>query len=385
MTSALAGEIKVGAAAGFTGPAADIAALNQRARQLAVDQVNAQGGLFDNQTLRLILGDSGCDPKGGVDAGNKLVNVEQVVSIVGPECSGETLAMAQSVTIPEGVVVLSDSATSPKISTLKDNDTVFRTVASDGDQGRALVDVVMKAGFKDVAVITVNDDYNMGVSEVFQRDFLAAGGKISAKATVEGKKASYRADLASLSSGGGKGIVVFAYYASGGLTIMKNSLEAGLFDTFFGAGGMTGETVVADLGVENIKDRFFVVTPASDPEDPSYKAYATAMTKANVNPEDAYNANSYDTVFLMALAIEKAGVADRSKISAALREVAGPGGEKILPGEWSKAKALIKAGKKINYEGASGNLDFDANGDVTGVFGVTTVNDEGKFTKKVIK
>jgi branched-chain amino acid transport system substrate-binding protein len=70
----------------------------------------------------------------------------------------------------------------------------------------------------------------------------------------------------------------------------------------------------------------------------------------------------------MALAIEKAGVADRSKISAALREVASAPGEIIRPGEWAKAKDLIAEGKDINYEGAAGKADFDENGDVAGIY-----------------
>ena len=76
--------------------------------------------------------------------------------------------------------------------------------------------------------------------------------------------------------------------------------------------------------------------------------------------------NSYDAVFLLALAIEKSGAADRAGISAALREVANAPGETILPGEWSKAVELIKAGTDINYEGASGPIEFDEAGDVAG-------------------
>jgi len=73
---------------------------------------------------------------------------------------------------------------------------------------------------------------------------------------------------------------------------------------------------------------------------------------------------------LTALAIEKAGTTDRKKVRDALREVCcSAGGEVIEPGEWAKAKAAIAAGKKINYEGASGNCDFDEDGNVEGIYG----------------
>src|SRR3546814_16472713 len=76
-----------------------------------------------------------------------------------------------------------------------------------------------------------------------------------------------------------------------------------------------------------------------------------------------YATTSYDATFLLALAVEEAGAADRSKISEALREVASAPGEVILPGEWEKARALIAEGKDINYQGAAGDHGFDENGD----------------------
>ncbi|MEE8453649.1 MAG: ABC transporter substrate-binding protein, partial [Limibaculum sp.] len=99
---AMAGNIKVGSVAGVTGPIAELVAPIVAGRNLAAKHINAQGGLLDGDTLVLVLADSQCDPKAGVDAGNKVVNVEQVVAIVGASCSGATNGMVQSVTIPAG-------------------------------------------------------------------------------------------------------------------------------------------------------------------------------------------------------------------------------------------------------------------------------------------
>ena len=95
-------------------------------------------------------------------------------------------------------------------------------------------------------------------------------------------------------------------------------------------------------------------------------------------------AHGYDATFLMALAIERGGP-KRENIPTALRDVANPPGEIIRPGEWAKAKALLNEGKEINYEGASGDVDFDPNGDVGGLFGLNTVDDSGKWTKTLLK
>ena len=98
-----------------------------------------------------------------------------------------------------------------------------------------------------------------------------------------------------------------------------------------------------------------------------------------------YAAHGYDASFLLALAIEKAGSADRSAIGAALREVANEPGTVIRPGEWEKAKAAIAAGEDINYEGASGNVDFDEAGDVGGIYSVNTIGADGTWETNLIQ
>jgi branched-chain amino acid transport system substrate-binding protein len=87
----------------------------------------------------------------------------------------------------------------------------------------------------------------------------------------------------------------------------------------------------------------------------------------------------------MALAIEKAGSADRGKIGAALRSVSKAPGTVIRPGEWAKAKAALAAGGDVNYEGASGNVDLDENGDVGGIYSVNTIGGDGKWSGKLIR
>ena len=109
-------EVKVGNPMAVTGPIPDLVAPMVLAVDLAAQHVNEQGGLFsDGQKYTIVRADSGCDPTAAVDAVTKLVNVEQVSAIIGPVCSGATIAQAQSVTIPAGVVTLSVSASSPAI------------------------------------------------------------------------------------------------------------------------------------------------------------------------------------------------------------------------------------------------------------------------------
>ena len=384
-TAANAAEIKVGSVAGVTGPIAELVDPIIAGRNLAAQHVNEQGGLLNGDTLRLVLADSACDPKAGVDAGGKVVNVEQVVAVIGASCSGATNGMVQSVTIPAGVVAVSDSATAPSISELKDGDLVFRVAPSDAYQGAALAKLAYDSGVRKLAMTYSNDDYNAGIANVFEKEFAAMGGTITANQAHEPNKASYRSELSTLSNGGPEGIAIFAYYGSSGIAIIRNSLENGLFDRFFAADGMFDTSVIEQIGADNLRDRISITQSASDYADSSYQAFEAAFSATGKDPKAPYAAHGYDASFLVALAIEKAGAADRSKISAALREVANAPGEVIRPGEWKKAKELIAAGKDINYEGASGQVDFDENGDVVGVYSVNVVGDDDKWAITLLK
>lgn len=384
-TAAVAEDIKVGSVAGVTGPIAELVVPIVAGRQLAADHVNANGGLLNGDTMTLVLADSQCDPKAGVDAGTKVVNVEQVVAIVGASCSGATNGMVQSVTIPAGVVSISDSATAPSITDLEDNDLVFRVAASDAYQGAAIAQLAWDSGYRKVAMTYANDDYNAGIASVFESSFKALGGEITANQMHEPKKASYRSELSTLSGGDAEALAIFAYYGGSGITIIRNSLENGLFEKFLAADGMFDQSVIDQIGADTLKDNIMVTQAASDYDDPSYKAFATAFEATGHSPQAPYAAHGYDATFLIALAIEKAGGTDRSAISAALREVANPPGVVIRPGEWAKAKAAIAAGEDVNYEGAVGANDFDDKGDIVGLFSVNVVGDDGKWSTSLIR
>ena len=379
-TATMAADVKVGSAAAITGPIAELVVPIMAGRSLAASHVNEQGGLLGGDDYVLVGGDAQCDPKAAVDAGTKLVNVEQVVAIVGASCSGATNGMAQSVAIPSGVVMLSDSATAPSISELDDNDLVFRVAASDAYQGRSLAELAWTGGARSLAVTYANDDYNAGLAKVFETAFKELGGTITASQMHEPDKASYRSELSTLAGAGGQGLALFAYYGSSGITILRNSLENGLFGKFLGADGLMDNSVIEQIGADTLRGNIMLSQPASDTEGASYKMFAEAFTAAGNDPGSPFVAHGYDAAFLMALAIEKAGAADRSKVSAALREVANAPGMVIRPGEWQKAKEAIAAGEDINYEGASGAIEFDENGDVAGTYTLYGVGDDGTWT-----
>ena len=262
-------------------------------------------------------------------------------------------------------MTLSVSASSPAISTMEEGtDLVFRAAASDAYQGVALAELTMANGIREIAISYANDDYNAAIATIYAEAYAALGGTITANEAHEPNKASYRAEVATL----GKrtdNLALFAYYGSGGITILRNALETGAFDTFIGADGMLAQEVIDQIGAENLGNATFT-TSASDDSTDAFKAWRSAADAAGIPASDPFVPNGYDATFMMALAIEKAGSVERAGIAAALRAVANGPGEIILPGEFAKAKGILADGGDIHYIGAAGPQDFDANGDVAG-------------------
>ncbi|MEM1160316.1 MAG: ABC transporter substrate-binding protein, partial [Pseudomonadota bacterium] len=383
---ALADDVKIGSVAGITGPIAELVAPIMDGRALAATHINEQGGLLGGDQMVMIAADSQCDPKAGVDAGNKVVNVDQVVAIVGASCSGATNGMVQSVTIPAGIPSVSDSATAPSISDLDDKGLVFRTAPSDAYQGAALAEYAFAQGMKSLAVTYANDDYNAGIASVFVSTFEGLGGTVTANQVHEPNKASYRAEVATMSGAGdADGLALFAYYGGSGITIIKNSLETGSFEKFVGADGMFDQSVIDQIGADTLRGNIWLTQSASDPDSVSFKNFAETYAATGNDPQAPYAAHGYDATFMVALAIEKAGSTDSAAIAAALMQINDPAGEVVNVGEWSKAKELIAAGKAINYAGATGSVDFDARGDVPGFYGVNTIGEDGTWETTLLR
>ncbi|HUT50700.1 MAG TPA: ABC transporter substrate-binding protein [Alphaproteobacteria bacterium] len=384
--SAQSAEIKIGGLWGVTGPVSKFIPPLKDAADLAIKQVNEQGGLLKGDTLAMVLADTKCDGKTSSAAANKLVNINNVVAINGALCSGATIAAANTVGIPGGVVMISPASTAPAISNLKDKDLVFRVVPPDDFQGKILARVIKKRGIGSIAITYIQNDYGKGLAEALKKSFEALGGKVAGYAAHEAKKASYRSELATLKKGGAKHLVVIAYAADSGPVIMRQSLERGYFRKFIGVDGINEDGMLAKIGWQNVQG-MIITNGGSIPGTDGEKAYNAAM-KA-YKPDSIgkpFAANSYDAAFLLALAIEQAGSADRSKIGPALRKIAGPGGMVILPGQWAKAKAAIAAGQKINYQGAAGPHDFDKAGDVAGVIDVFEVRGKKRvLVEKIAK
>lgn len=380
LAGAAQAEVKVGFLGGFTGGIESLTPPIFEGARLAVQQVNEQGGILGGQTLVMPSGDTTCaDASAASNAADRMVNTENVTAIVGALCTGATIAAANNAAIPGGVLMVSPASTAPAVSELDDNDLVFRTVPSDAFQGEMLAKLVLDKGIDYVAVTYVNNDYGRGLSEAFSEAFEAGGGTVAENLAHEDNRADYRSELGSLSASGADTLVVLAYADTSGQTVLRQAYESGMFTLYVGADGMVGDSLVQAVGADVLEG--MIATRPGSPDLPGTEIFNAAAEAAGIDPSAVFAAQAYDAAFLVALAIEQNGSAEREGLSAALRSVASEPGEIILPGEWEKAVELIAQGVEINYEGASGSHEFDENGDVPGVV-VEMVVEDGRFVSK---
>jgi len=361
--------LKIGALMPMTGDLQAFGEADLKGVEFAVEQINAAGGV-NGEDVEIIVADTQTKPQAGVDAAQKLINVDGVDAIVGALSSGVTIPVAQSVTSGAGVPQISNASTSPTITTLDDNDFLFRSVPSDAFQGQALAKLVTEKGLSSVSIMYINNDYGQGLADAFSGAF---DGEVSTSIAFEQGQASYRGELQKAAGGGAEALVVIGYPESGSV-ILRQSLEGGYLDKFVFTDGMKAPEIIERIGAQFLNGSFGTVPQSRDTEGMAkfQEAYTAEYGEL---PQKPYYDTAYDATMVIALAAQKAGSTDRTAIRDNLREVANGPGEVVLPGEWEKAVELLANGEDINYEGAAGSVDFDENGDVPGTIGHWEIQD----------
>lgn len=375
-------DVTVGALMPLTGALGEYGESSLNGVKLAADQITKSGGILGG-SLNIAVGDTQTNPQSGVLAAKQLVATNKVAGIIGPLASGVTIPVAQSVTSVSSIPQISSASTAPTITTLDDKDFLFRSTPHDALQGIVLGNVVKDAGYGKVAVIYVNNDYGKGLADAFAASFAKLGGAVTASIAYEEKQASYRGELTQAAKNGPEALALIGYPGDG-VPMLKQAIEEGLFSRFIFTDGMKSLDMIKAIPAKYLEGSIGTSPEAQESE--AKKRFEAAYEAAyGKKPPLPFIDTAYDATFLLALAIEKAGTTDGAKVRDALRPVANPPGEPILPGEWAKAKQLIAEGKDIDYVGASGSQNFDAAGDVPGTFGVWTVKSGEITTLKIVE
>jgi ABC-type branched-subunit amino acid transport system substrate-binding protein len=364
VSAAPAADIKVGTLMAHSGPLSEYGPPIKNGAVLAGKQLAAAG-----LTIEFFHEDSETNPTPAANAAKKLVDVNKVVAIVGALSSGVTLAVAESATIPNNVILISPASTNPLMTVLpadEGKDFLFRTCPSDALQG--VVAGKLAASYnKTVSILYVNNAYGQGLAEVFEESFAKFGGKVLAAVPHDEKAAeSYTAELKKALAPKPDRLLAYSY-AGHAKIYLKEAVEFFKYGRFLFCDGTKSQDILDALGPKILEGQKGTApgTVGGKPFELFNKFYEAEFGEL---PPKPFITNAYDGAAIIGLAAYAAKVKGLPLTAANIRDhmraVANPPGEVVIPGEFKKAFGLLKAGKAINYEGAAGSVDFDKHGDV---------------------
>ena len=373
-TTVVAENIKMGVILGFTGPIESLTPTMAGSAEMAFKEASDSGKLLNGSTIEVVRADSTCiDAAAATSAAERLITSDRVAGIMGADCSGVTTAIANNVAIPNGVTMVSPSATSPALTDIDDNGYFFRTAPSDARGGEILAQVVIERGVSKVAVTYTNNDYGKGLADSFSSAFTALGGTVTMDAAHEDGKGDYSAEVAALSASGANELVVIGYLDQGGRGIIQSSIDSGAFSTFVLSDGMIGQSLIDN--VDGDLSGSFGTIAGSDSEGAAI--FKTVASSNGIPGDGPYEPESYDAAALMILAMQAGNSSDRASIAANIMNVANAPGEIILPGQLAKGLEILSNGGQVNYQGAT-NVEFTEVGESTGSFKELEIGN-GKF------
>ena len=373
-------EVKIGVMQALTGDLGTYGQPMTDAIRLAVKEVNENGGVL-GKNLTLIVEDTQTSESASVDAANKLVKVDKVPVIIGATGSGSSMAIID-ITTGNGVLQISSSNTAPDFTTYPDNDLYFRTCPSDALQGKAMAHLAIKEGYKTASTLVLNNPYGVGFEDVFVKEFEKLGGKVLETVRYDPAGTIFDSEVEKACKPKPDFIMLCSYPKTGSV-ILKTAYEKGYMEDidWLLSEGLRDETLAEMVGKDTagnyIIAGFKGTTPDPRAIGPSYEMFKQKYIAEYGKEPTTYCSNSYDAAAVVALAIEKAGKASGTAIRDSIRDVANPPGEAVS--DIGEALRLIREGKEINYQGASGEITFDEHGDVFGVYCEFSIADDGSI------
>jgi neutral amino acid transport system substrate-binding protein len=377
--------LKIGSLLPITGDLASIGQQMAPAVPLLVETVNACGGVND-KPVTLVAVDDQTDPKAGAAGMTKLASVDKVAGVVGSFASSVSTA-AVSIAVQSKVMLISPGSTSP-VFTEKAKKGDFkgfwaRTVPPDSYQGPALAEVAKKRNLKRVSTIVINNDYGVGFEKAFVQAFEKSGGTIVNKnnpVRYDPKATTFETE-ATAAFAGKPDAVLGVFYVETGSLLLKSAYQQGLSKgvQVMLTDGMKSDEFPAQVG--KASDGKYIVSgaigtvPGSDGK--ALDALKKLWKEKKGGSPGEFAPQSWDATALLVLAAQAAKENTGVGIASKIREVADAPGTEVT--DVCEGLKLLKEGKDINYQGASGNVDVDANGDVVGVYDVWTVGDDGKI------
>ncbi|KDS90682.1 ABC transporter substrate-binding protein [Halorubrum saccharovorum] len=357
---------EIGMVDSLTGSLSAFGERNQRGVDLALQRVNEVG--IDGRELDLIVEDSESENQGGIAAAQKLVNQDGVPFLIGAVGSGVSLAIYESVVEDTDVVQLSQNSTGLNLT---DFPGLLRMSPSGRSQSLALSNLIADDGYDEVAITYVNNDYGQSLTDAFVE---AWDGDIAYNNPHDQEQQSYSGVISEMNSSGADAWLFITYQAE--FTTMVNEVfSSGYEAQFYGADSVQGDGVLENVpegSIEGMK----VVVPSAPVEEENYQTFAADFESEYGQQPTSWAAYAYDCVINAALSIQAADEFTGAALQETVRRVSGPEGEEATSFE-AASQILADGGgpDDVDYQGVSGPIDFDENGDPVGFLQVLEVQD----------
>jgi branched-chain amino acid transport system substrate-binding protein len=363
------GAIQVGLLVPLTGPMSTAVSSAKQAAELAAAEINEAGGVL-GRPLRVTVADDGSSALRAKQAASQLI-ADGAVALVGPSTSDAASAVIKEVTVGSaGRPVVSYAAASPALSTVADNALFFRTVSSDAAQGEVAADYAHdELEVATAGVLYVNDLYGKGLAQAFKARFEQKGGQLASFVSYPARSSYASHDFsqaaAALLSTGPELVFLVTYIDDGArFTHEAAKYVAGYHPTFMGCGTNRFPDFVKRAAAGVVEGMVGVAPGPVSSSGPEHGVFAAAFfAKHGVQPAQ-FADGAYDAIYLLAFGLEKAGQADPSSLGPVLVELSGPPGDEVGPGGWDTGVSALKDTGDLDYQGASGPVDWSSVGEV---------------------
>lgn len=310
--------IKIGIVLELSGELAPMGEKMLNGARMAVDEINAAGGVL-GKDVELIEEDGGTDPDKGFDRVKKLVEIDGVQVIVGPMIT-PTSELSMPYAKANEIPLITMSATGVPLSELDGTEWYFRTCLRDDAQSLVLSDVVMDAGYTRLATIVLDNTYGIGLEEALVDGLEDKGwqGEHVASIHYDIAKKDYRTELQVIADGN-PDVVLAVTYADDGIIIFKQALEMGLDDiAWLGCDGNYGSGLFAEASSAEFMAKAIAAGTRTVGAGAKYDQFLADYTDEFGAAPETYCDTTYDAVWAAAKAIEAAGVYDGTAIKDAL-------------------------------------------------------------------
>jgi ABC-type branched-subunit amino acid transport system substrate-binding protein len=360
-------DLVVGNLIPLTGDLADFGPAGRKGGDLAVQEINAaiqEAGV--NHSVEIVHEDAP-EPQGTVQAARAVI-ADGATCASGAYASADTVPAARSVTIREEVMLISPASTATSITDIEDDGLLARTAPPDHLQSKALADrmdrVLGGLQGKTVNIGARNDIYGTGFAETLQEELEGRGVQVPQNVIYDPEQPSYNSEAAQITSGNPDAFVIIDFpetYAKVGPALVRT----GNWDptrTFF-TDGLASTELVADVGREATEGMIGSAPGAFS--GPAVDAFDRLYKQAPGPPRNLFDSTVFDAVMLCYLAAAAAGSSEGPDIADAITDITGPPGTKYTWEQLPQAIRALQNGDDIDYEGASGPIDWDEAGDLT--------------------